>query len=116
MNWEQLTEEAQIDAIIQQSMQQPVVIFKHSTRCSISSMAKNRLERVASPENVSFYFLDLIRYRAVSNKLAEIFQVYHESPQVLLIINGECVYDESHGGIEMNEITEQVASLSTQSA
>jgi bacillithiol system protein YtxJ len=115
MNWEQLTEEAQIESIIQQSMQQPVVLFKHSTRCSISSMAKNRLERVASPENVIFYYLDLIRYRSVSNKLAEMFQVYHESPQVLLIINGECVYDESHGGIDMNEIAEQVAAHSTPS-
>jgi bacillithiol system protein YtxJ len=109
MNWESLTDEAQLETILQQSFQQPVVIFKHSTRCSISSMAKNRLERVSSPENISFYYLDLIRYRSVSNKIAEMFQVYHESPQVLLIKNGECIYDESHSGIEMNEIVEQAA-------
>jgi bacillithiol system protein YtxJ len=109
MNWEHITEEAQIENIIEQSRQQPVVIFKHSTRCSISSMAKNRLERVAAPENITFYFLDLIRYRSVSNKIAEVFQVYHESPQVLLIKDGECVYDESHGGIDMADISEQAA-------
>ena len=109
MNWEHITEEAQIAEIIEQSKLQPVVIFKHSTRCSISSMAKNRLERVAAPENVTFYYLDLIRYRSVSNKIAEVFQVYHESPQVLLIKGGECVYDESQGGIDMMEISEQAA-------
>jgi len=108
MNWEHITEEAQIDSIIDQSKIQPVVIFKHSTRCSISAMAKNRLERVAAPESTAFYYLDLIRYRSVSNKIAEVFQVHHESPQVLLIKNGECVYDESHGGIDMAEIAEQV--------
>jgi bacillithiol system protein YtxJ len=109
MNWEFLTDEAQLESIIQQSFQKPVVIFKHSTRCSISSMAKNRLERVSAPENIPFYYLDLIRYRSVSNRIAEMFQVYHESPQVLLIKNGECVYDESHSGIDMNEIVEQAA-------
>ncbi|HRO41547.1 MAG TPA: bacillithiol system redox-active protein YtxJ [Flavipsychrobacter sp.] len=109
MNWELLNEEAQLEKIMQQSFQQPVVIFKHSTRCSISSMAKNRLERVSQPENIKFYYLDLLRFRSVSNKIAELFQVYHESPQVLLIKNGACVYDESHSGIEMQEIIAQAA-------
>lgn len=109
MSWEHLTEESQLESIIQQSFQQPIVIFKHSTRCSISTMAKSRLERVGQPENISFYYLDLIRYRSVSNKIAEIFQIYHESPQVLLIKNGECIYDESHNGIDMSEIVEQAA-------
>jgi bacillithiol system protein YtxJ len=107
MNWAELTDIDQLESIKQESMQQPVVIFKHSTRCSISSMAKMRLERSDMPEDVKFYYLDLIRYRAISNKIAEIFDVYHESPQVLLIKNGECVYDESHNGINMDEIGEQ---------
>ena len=109
MNWEHLTEESQLEEIVQQSFNQPIVIFKHSTRCSISTMAKGRLERVTTPENVTFFYLDLIRYRSVSNRIADMFQVYHESPQVLLIRNGECVYDESHNGIDMNEIIEQAA-------
>ena len=109
MNWEQLTEESQLEEIVQQSFNQPIVIFKHSTRCSISTMAKGRLERVSTPENVTFFFLDLIRFRSISNRISEMFQVYHESPQVLLIRNGECVYDESHNGIDMNEIIEQAA-------
>ncbi len=107
MNWIALTDEQQIEQIKEQSKQQPIVIFKHSTRCSISSMAKNRLEREVPANNVSFYYLDLLRYRPISNKIAEDFHVHHQSPQVLLIKNGECTYEENHNGINMQEIAEQ---------
>ena len=70
-----------------------------------------RLERSATKADVDFYFLDLIRNRQISNKVAEEFSVYHESPQVLLIKDGKCVYDESHSGINMNEIEEKAATL-----
>ncbi|RYD57409.1 MAG: bacillithiol system redox-active protein YtxJ [Sphingobacteriales bacterium] len=109
MNWIHLTEETQLEHIRLESNDQPVVIFKHSTRCSISAMAKMRLEREEAPGAVKFYYLDLIRYRNISNRVAEIYGVHHESPQVLLIKNGECTYDESHGGIEMAEIAKQAA-------
>lgn len=108
MNWIVLTEEQQLEDIKEKSRQQPVVIFKHSTRCSISSMAKGRLEREKQADNVLFYYLDLIRYRAISNKVAMDFSVPHESPQILLIKNGECTYEESHNGISMQDIMEQV--------
>src|SRR5262245_43642440 len=107
MNWIELTEENQLATINEQSKNQPVVIFKHSTRCSISSMAKNRLERSAQPENILFYHLDLIKYRDISNKIAKNYVVHHESPQILIIRNGECFYEESHNGIDMNDIVEQ---------
>ena len=109
MNWIALTEEAQLQEILERSKYQPVVIFKHSTRCSTSEMVKMRLEKVQQPENIDFYYLDLIRYRDISNKIAEMFDVYHESPQVLLIKNGECTFDESHHAIYMDEIIEQAA-------
>ncbi len=109
MNWISLNQESQLGEIKEQSKTKPQLIFKHSTRCSISSVAKNRLERSAVPDNIDFYFLDLIKDRAISNKVAEEFDVFHESPQVLLIKNGECVYDESHSGISMDEIGEQAA-------
>lgn len=106
MNWISLTEEGQLEQIKEESRQHPIVIFKHSTRCSISSMAKNRLEREKAGDQLPFYFLDLIRFRPISNKVAEEFHVHHESPQVLVIKNGECIYDESHNGINMQEILE----------
>ena len=108
MNWITLKDEAGIDTIKEKSKERPQVIFKHSTRCSISSMAKNRLEKSIEPEGVDFHFLDLIANRGLSNKVAETFSVYHESPQVLLIKDGNCVYDESHTGISMDELEAQV--------
>lgn len=106
MNWKILSTEDQLAQIKQASFKTPQVIFKHSTRCSISSTALNRLERAAMPEGVDFYFLDLIQYRSLSAKVADYFQVQHESPQILLIKNGSCVYDESHMSISMDEIVE----------
>lgn len=107
MNWNTLSSVEQLEAIKSASYQQPQVIFKHSTRCSISSMILNRLERSDAPENISFHYLDLLAHRPLSNQIAEDFSVYHESPQVLLIKNGECIYDESHQGIRMEELAEQ---------
>lgn len=107
MKWIELNTEVQLNEIKELSKEKPQLIFKHSTRCAVSSMAKSRLERSTPPQNVDFYFLDLIRYRDISNKVAESFDVYHESPQVLLIKNGECVYDESHSGISMDDIADQ---------
>ena len=107
MNWIPLTDHAGLDEIKKRSLEKPQVIFKHSTRCSISSMAKNRLERSDSPDTLDFNFLDLIKYRAISGMIAEDFRVEHESPQILLIKNGECIYDESHTGISMDEVVKQ---------
>lgn len=108
MDWIELTEESQLEDIRNHSSLRPQVIFKHSTRCATSSLAKNRLERSSVFPDANFHFLDLIKYRTVSNKIAEMFSVYHESPQVLLIRNGECIYDESHNAIRMEEIEEQL--------
>ncbi len=107
MHWIHLTDEEQLKNIITKSQSRPQVIFKHSTRCSISAVALSRLQKAAQPADVDFYFLDLIAYRGLSNKIADVFKVHHESPQVLLIRNGECVYDESHMGISMDEILDQ---------
>ncbi len=105
MEWKVLSEESQLQEIIQRSETRSQVIFKHSTRCSISSVAKGRLDRASAPPDSDFYFLDLIRYRNLSNKIAEVFKVHHESPQVLVIYKGECVYDESHMGINIDDIS-----------
>jgi len=107
MDWIQLTGEQQLDEIVEKSADKPQVIFKHSTRCSISSVAMQRLNKGKLPEDIDFYHLDLLSYRNVSNKIAQKFGVNHESPQVLIIKNGQCIYDESHLGISLDDITEQ---------
>jgi len=104
MNWIVLKTESQLQEIRERSADRPQVIFKHSTRCSTSQLVKKRLEREAAPANLDFYYLDLITYRPISNKIADTFGIYHESPQVLVIRNGECIYDESHLGISMDDI------------
>jgi len=109
MNWITLQSESQLEDILKNSTHRPQVIFKHSTRCSTSALVKNRLERAPQPQDIDFYYLDLISYRPVSNKIAESFRIEHESPQVLVIRNGECIYDESHLGISMDEIADRAA-------
>jgi bacillithiol system protein YtxJ len=107
MNWIELSEDSQLEKIKEISGHRAQLIFKHSTRCALSSIAKSRLERSLPPESVDFYYLDLIKNRRLSDKIAHEFDVYHQSPQVLLIKNGNCIYEESHNGITMEEITEQ---------
>lgn len=108
MNWLPLTSIEQLEDITIFSSQKPQLIFKHSTRCSISMVVKSRLEKSDTPENIDFYYLDLLSYRDISNQIASRFEVHHESPQVLLIVKGKCVYDESQMAIRMDEILEQV--------
>ncbi|MDP4284676.1 MAG: bacillithiol system redox-active protein YtxJ [Bacteroidota bacterium] len=108
MNWIPLENEDQIDEIILKSQNKPQVIFKHSTRCSVSSMAKNRLDKNEQPEGIEFYFLDLIKYRKISNKIADDFKITHQSPQILVISQGKCVYDDSHLGITLEDVKSSV--------
>ncbi|MBD1394177.1 bacillithiol system redox-active protein YtxJ [Mucilaginibacter glaciei] len=103
MEWTQLDTANQIDNIKQD--QGYSLIFKHSTRCSISMMAKRRFELDWDnlPADMPLYFLDLIKHRDLSAKVASDFQVHHESPQMLLIKDGECILDQSHGAISVDE-------------
>lgn len=107
MDWIQLQNEQQLQVIKDKSDQRPQLVFKHSIRCGVSGVVKSRLEKGKLPNDADYYYLDIIHFRALSNKIAEEFKVYHESPQVLLIRNGECVYDESHMGITPQEIVAQ---------
>jgi len=112
MNWNKLDDLETLEEIINESEKSPVMIFKHSTSCSISSMALNRLERSWNEnemEEVKVYYLDLLAHRDISNTIAEKFGVPHQSPQVLLIKNGECVYDDSHMGISYQNLKSGVA-------
>jgi len=111
MNWINLETENQLNDIQLKSHQQPVLIFKHSTRCSVSRTALDRLERNWNPDEmreIQPYFLDLIANRNISNLIAEDFHVEHQSPQVLLIRNGKSVYDRSHFDIDFKSIKQEI--------
>jgi bacillithiol system protein YtxJ len=105
MEWNKLESVDQLDLIDAESKEQDVLIFKHSTRCSISSAALARLERswnASVPAKV--YYLDLLEFRPVSNAIAARYGVEHQSPQALLIRNGACIYHESHMGISVEDM------------
>ena len=105
MNWIQLTDLGQLNEISMLSNEKPVIIFKHSTRCSISRMALKQFENeFVSKDEVEAYFLDLLEHRDISNEIATRFNVYHQSPQLLLIKEGKSVYDVSHSDIDAVEL------------
>jgi len=111
MNWIDLKNETQLDEIQRESEQKTVLIFKHSTSCSISATAIHRLERSWKPEemtHVKAYYLDLLSHRNVSRRIADFYGIMHESPQLLLIEKGACVYHASHLGISYPNIRKNV--------
>ncbi len=110
IQWHQLTTEADLEAVIERSNTVPCVIFKHSTRCSISSMAKSRFERNWDLDGTEIepYYLDLIAYRPVSNKIAETLGVEHQSPQVVLLKDGKAIYNTSHNDINVADLKTQI--------
>ncbi|HLU87410.1 MAG TPA: bacillithiol system redox-active protein YtxJ [Taishania sp.] len=109
INWTDLVSEEQLLNAINQH-EKIVFIFKHSTRCSISSMAKSRFERgwVEPTYAYELLYLDLLTYRPVSNKIEEVTGIIHQSPQLIVIQNGEVVYHESHGGISADAALKSV--------
>jgi bacillithiol system protein YtxJ len=102
MNWEILTDKQQFDSLMQNETL--FAIFKHSTRCSISSMAKNRIEKEWNHQ-FPIYYLDLLQHRDVSNHIADVTNIEHQSPQLIVIKNGKPIYDASHNFIYVNDIT-----------
>ncbi len=110
MNWFSLDSLSKLDALDERSFFCDVLIFKHSTSCPISHIAKRRIEDDWNEENMLIepYYIDLKAYRDVSNAIAEKYMVHHESPQVLIIRKGECLYDASHLDIRLEEIKEVI--------
>ena len=100
--WNRLTSIDQIDQLDKESYDIPIAIFKHSTRCGTSSMALRQFEKYYSPENnsVKLYFLDLLSFRDVSNEIAIRFQVFHQSPQLIVLKNGNTIHHSSHYQID----------------
>lgn len=108
MNWEKITSVEDLKNINRSSENQEVMIFKHSTTCSISATVLARMERKWNTEkvgNIIPYYLDLLSFREVSNHIAQHYGIRHESPQVLIIKNGKCIYDASHYDISFDEIS-----------
>lgn len=108
--WVPLTTTAQLNDIAQKSRQRPQVIFKHSTTCGISRMVMQMFTNDYDiPENsADLYFLDLHQYREVSNETAIQFGVMHQSPQLIVIKDGDVVIHESHGAITDIDLSDYI--------
>jgi bacillithiol system protein YtxJ len=109
MEWRALTDLDQLNELVKESTDQPVVIFKHSTRCSISRMALRQFENEFNLEGkVILYYLDLLEHRDISNEIANRFGIFHQSPQLIVIKNGKAIYDRSHESIDAGKLADFV--------
>ncbi|SRR5690554_82565 len=101
-DWVLLTDLEQLEDVLLHSYEKPIVIFKHSTRCSISKLALNRFENDFNypKEKIEPFYLDLLVHRDISNEIARRLQVEHQSPQILVIKNGRAIYSTSHESID----------------
>ena len=102
--WKFISSEADLDAAVKESFTRTVVIFKHSTRCYISKTVLRNFEKEAeaSGRDISFYLLDLLAHRDISDKIAEDFGVSHQSPQILVLRDGKAVNNASHQSISLS--------------
>lgn len=112
MNWIELKDILDLEEANKSSFEKPIVIFKHSTRCSTSALVRNRLERNWKDEQIDgikTYFLDLIRHRDISNAIESNYGIYHESPQLIILENGKATYNASHFSISFDDLLERIA-------
>jgi bacillithiol system protein YtxJ len=109
VGWRPLTDLGQLNEIIDLSIEKPVLIFKHSTRCSISRMVLKQFENEFDlQDKVIPYYLDLLEFRNVSNEIAIRFRVTHQSPQIILVKDGKAVYNASHESIDICKLAQFV--------
>lgn len=110
LKWNELTELQQLDTIEKESKNTSVLLFKHSTRCSISRMALKSFEQEydIDENELKPYFLDLLKHRDISNDIAIRFGVLHQSPQIVLIKDGKAIYHASHSEIDAGRVKKKL--------
>lgn len=104
--WKKLESVKELDAIVEKSFEQKVLIFKHSTRCFISKTVLKSFEKQMqdSDKDYSYYYLDLIANRDVSNEIENRFDITHQSPQLIALESGKAFYNASHQSIDLDKI------------
>lgn len=102
--WNYIQSEEDLNKVTEESFKKKIVIFKHSTRCHISKIVLKNFENQVenSDKEAEYYFLDLLTYRNLSNKIAETFGVEHQSPQLIILENGKAVKNASHQSISLS--------------
>jgi bacillithiol system protein YtxJ len=102
--WSNIKSESDLEEAIKKSFEKKIVIFKHSTRCYISKTVLRNFEKEIedTDKDIVFYYLDLLVYRNLSNKIAEDLDIEHQSPQLIVLENGKVVRNASHHSITLN--------------
>lgn len=111
VHWKELQQLSDLELVDQASDNKPVMIYKHSTRCGVSLAVKRNLEKTWNPELellVEPWYLDLLKHREISNEIAQRYDIRHESPQILIIKNGKCIFDASHYEVQMDEVQKRL--------
>ena len=108
--WQEITTLVELEEVLNKKSDQPILLFKHSTRCGISLTALKAFERDWSQEKVQSecYYIDLLKYRVLSDQITLFTGVKHESPQLIVFHKGQVVYSASHSSIEAKEIKEKL--------
>lgn len=105
--WIYITEDGDIEKLEKRSFEKPVIIFKYSTRCGINRITLRQFEKdLPSEPDFAFYFMDLVKYRSLSNEIADKFGVRHESPQLIVLKDGKVLHHSSHQDINAKELSE----------
>ena len=99
-----ITTETEWDDVLRKSHDCPVVLFKHSTSCGLSSRAQRQIERLTDPDDPDVYRIVVQKARVISNYVEKVLGIRHESPQVFVLAGGNAVYDSSHHGVTVENV------------
>ena len=109
--WSELMSVNDFEVAMKQSYEKPVVLFKHSTTCGISTFAKSRLDKLEINDLFSFYYLDLLAHRDISDAIASKLHVIHQSPQIIIVNKARAIFNTSHHAIDIEEINKIIENL-----
>ncbi len=112
IDWQTVETPQDIQTIIDRSHQHPCIIYKHSPRCGISHSVKERFEKnwKAAESEAELYYVDVVGQRAISDQIAQTFDVTHQSPQALVLNDGKVIFDTSHRAITAEALQEAISS------
>ena len=101
-----LVTSAQLDAVLRAPV---ALVYKHSTRCPVAGVAYQEVQELLRqrPE-APVWIVDVIVQRALSREVAERTGVVHESPQAILLVAGEVVYDASHFEVRADDLAREL--------
>ncbi|HSK73725.1 MAG TPA: bacillithiol system redox-active protein YtxJ [Pyrinomonadaceae bacterium] len=103
-NFIEINSTEELNEVFEESGRKPVVLFKHSLTCPISAGVYGEISRVEA----DIYLVVMQMARNVSNEIASRTGIRHESPQAIVLKNGEPVYHASHYDVSAEEVSSKL--------